>query len=80
MKAEKDEIRPEHFSLDMNIDFIFQDSQQRNLSLAQLEQRYIEFVLQREDFNKTRAARVLGIGTNTLYRKIEKYGIQEREK
>ncbi|HOX42101.1 MAG TPA: sigma 54-interacting transcriptional regulator [Myxococcota bacterium] len=42
------------------------------LSLDQLEQRYIERVLTRCGGNKRAAARLLGIGYNTLWRKLKK--------
>lgn len=40
-------------------------------SLDELEQRYIEYVLERVDGNKRRAAELLGIGRRTLYRRLE---------
>jgi len=47
--------------------------------LATLERAKIVEILRREDFNKTRAARVLGIERRKLYRLLEKYDIQERD-
>ncbi|WP_456267916.1 sigma-54 dependent transcriptional regulator [Kushneria sp. AK178] len=41
------------------------------LSLEQMEQRYIERVLEAVDGNKRRAADILGIGRKTLYRRLE---------
>ena len=41
------------------------------LSLAQVEQQYIDFVLKKVNGNKRRAASILGIGRRTLYRKLE---------
>ena len=46
---------------------------ERGLSLAQLEQEYIEQVLQQEGGNKTRAAQRLGLDRKTLYRKLDEY-------
>ncbi len=40
-------------------------------SLAQMERRYIRFVLNRVDGNKRRAAALLGIGRRTLYRRLD---------
>ncbi len=43
-------------------------------SLPEAERRIILDTLQRTDGNKTAAARILGIGLRTLYRKLEQYG------
>jgi len=45
------------------------------ISLDELERRAIEATLKAEGGNKTRAAKVLGIGLKTLYRKIDSYKI-----
>jgi DNA-binding NtrC family response regulator len=45
------------------------------LSLEELERRYIEATLRAEGGNRTRAARLLGIGVRTLQRKIQRYGL-----
>jgi two-component system response regulator HydG len=42
-----------------------------------VERAYIQWVLQAEGGNKTRAAEVLGIDPSTLYRKLHRYGIGE---
>ncbi len=42
--------------------------------LEEAERRYILRVLESVGGNKTLAARVLGIGRKTLYRKLEQYG------
>ncbi len=44
-------------------------------SLAEMERAHIARVLQHTGGNKTQAARLLGIGLTTLYRKIEEYGL-----
>jgi len=44
-------------------------------SLRGVEARQIRLVLQETSGNKTEAARQLGIGVKTLYRKIEEYGL-----
>lgn len=46
-----------------------------DLTLASLERQHIFRVLSLTGGNKTRAARLLGIGLRTLYRKIEEYGL-----
>ncbi len=47
------------------------------IPLAELERRAIEQALAKLDGNVSRAARALGIGRNTLYDKIKKYGIKK---
>jgi two-component system response regulator HydG len=44
------------------------------VSLAEVERRYIERVLQAVGGNKRHAARILGLDRATLYRKLERYG------
>jgi DNA-binding NtrC family response regulator len=44
-------------------------------SLEEVERAYIEQVLQEEQGNKTRAAKVLGVSLRNLYRKVEDYGL-----
>jgi two-component system response regulator HydG len=46
-----------------------------NLTLEELEARYIRHVLQKEGGNQTRAAQILGISRSTLWRKIRRYRI-----
>jgi len=41
-----------------------------------VERAYISWVLDCEGGNKTRAAEVLGIDPSTLYRKLNRYGIE----
>jgi DNA-binding NtrC family response regulator len=43
------------------------------LALADIEARYVRAVLNRFRGNQTRAARALGIGRNTLWRKLRQY-------
>ena len=45
-------------------------------SMEVIERAYIQWVLQAEGGNKTRAAEVLGIDPSTLYRKLNRYGIE----
>jgi two-component system, NtrC family, response regulator AtoC len=46
-----------------------------DLSLQTLEKRHIQKVMQLVEGNKTQAAKLLGIGLRTLYRKMEEYGL-----
>jgi two-component system response regulator HydG len=48
-----------------------------NPTMEVVERAYILWVLQTEGGNKTRAAEVLGIDPSTLYRKLNRYGIDE---
>jgi two-component system response regulator HydG len=48
-----------------------------NPTMEVVERAYIQWVLQAEGGNKTRAAEVLGIDPSTLYRKLNRYGIGE---
>ena len=48
-----------------------------NPTMEVVERAYILWVLQSEGGNKTRAAEVLGIDPSTLYRKLNRYGIDE---
>ena len=45
------------------------------LSLRAIEKQHIARMLGHTGGNKTEAARLLGIGLTTLYRKIEEYGL-----
>jgi DNA-binding NtrC family response regulator len=49
----------------------------QNPTMEVVERAYIQWVLQAEGGNKTRAAEVLGIDPSTLYRKLNRYGIDE---
>lgn len=48
-----------------------------NPTMEVVERAYILWVLESEGGNKTRAAEVLGIDPSTLYRKLNRYGIDE---
>ena len=52
------------------------DGPAANPSMEVIERAYILWVLQAEGGNKTRAAEVLGIDPSTLYRKLNRYGIE----
>lgn len=53
------------------------DESSGNPTMDVIEQAYILWVLQAEGGNKTRAAEVLGIDPSTLYRKLNRYGIDD---
>jgi len=44
--------------------------------LEAIEKAYIYFVLSQNDWQKAKAAKILGIDSSTLYRKIERYGLK----
>ncbi len=46
------------------------------VDLATLEQQHIRRVLRHTNRNKAEAARLLGIGLTTLYRKLAEYGLE----
>lgn len=50
------------------------------LNIELLEKEAIKNALLRTNFNKTQAAKILGIGLRTLHRKIGEYNIDERSK
>ena len=47
-----------------------------NPSMEVIERAYIQWVLTAEGGNKSKAAEVLGIDPSTLYRKLNRYGIE----
>ncbi len=75
IKANDEIIYLEDFSLDYQKDLIISSSRQNQYSLEEMEKKYIEVILKSVTYNKTRAAKIMGIGLNTLYRKISKYEI-----
>lgn len=46
---------------------------EHGMTLADIEKAVILETLKRQNFNRTRAARVLGIGIRTLQRKLKQY-------
>jgi two-component system, NtrC family, response regulator AtoC len=50
------------------------DDPQELVSLAEVEKRYIQRVMETVHGNKRMAARILGLDRTTLYRKLERYG------
>jgi two-component system response regulator HydG len=55
---------------------LISDQPPANPSMEVIERAYILWVLQSEGGNKSRAAEVLGIDPSTLYRKLNRYGIE----
>ena len=76
VKSVSDEIQLNNFSIDFRNTLANIEDNKDHKTLVEEERRHIEVVLNSVQFNKTRAAKILGIGLNTLYRKIDKYGIK----
>jgi DNA-binding NtrC family response regulator len=72
-----DIIQPEHlpsFISGRQGDFqVFGDGE---LTLEELERRYLQFILRRTKGNRSEAARILGINRKTLGQKIQKYDLR----
>lgn len=49
-------------------------------TLESIEKAYIHFVMEQAGGKKAKAAKILGIDTSTLYRKLEKYQLIEKDK
>jgi DNA-binding NtrC family response regulator len=77
VKSETNAIDAADFSLDTQITSMLSGCRDEHSSLAEIEKRYIEMILKTVGFNKSRAAGILQIGLNTLYRKIKVYKLQE---
>lgn len=54
-----------------------QPAMQKIIPITEIEKAYIFWALTQTDFNKSEAARLLGIDLSTLYRKIEKYDLKK---
>lgn len=67
---------PKEFSVSNHIQGASNDVSSEILSLEELEKRHIQRVLEYTKGNKTKAAELLGIGSTTLYRKIQIYGLE----
>jgi transcriptional regulator with PAS, ATPase and Fis domain len=48
-------------------------------TLEEREVDYIRYVLERSGQNRTQAAKVLGIDRVSLWRKLKKYGMEEKQ-
>ncbi|MBI4829603.1 MAG: hypothetical protein HY804_12500, partial [Nitrospinae bacterium] len=51
-------------------------SLQKHFTLEDMEKRYIHDLLKANQWQQKKTAKILGIGRNTLWRKIHKYGIE----
>lgn len=67
------ELQPEH----LPFDFTSSPDAQITFALADIEKHHILKVLNYTKQNKAEAARLMGIGVTTLYRKLQEYGIEQ---
>jgi len=78
--AGESEILPDHLPqrvLEAPTPQLVSDRPLPNPAMEVIERAYIEWVLQAESGNKSRAAEVLGIDPSTLYRKLHRYGLAD---
>jgi DNA-binding NtrC family response regulator len=76
--SEGGEIRPEHLPervTEPPMARLVDEQPPPNPPMEVIERAYIEWVLRAEGGNKSRAAEVLGIDPSTLYRKLNRYGL-----
>ena len=57
--------------------YVVNDAEPANPTLESIEKAYIHFVMSQTDGKKSKAAKILGIDTSTLYRKIDRYHLKE---
>ena len=70
------ELTPDQLPADLNVAVHSRQQPISAFDLASMEKLHIQRVLNHTNNNKAEAARLLNIGTATLYRKIEEYGLQ----
>ena len=56
---------------------IVKETQPSTPTLESIEKAYIHYIMSQTDGKKAKAAKILGIDTSTLYRKIERYGLKD---
>jgi two-component system response regulator AtoC len=56
-----------------------EETNNKQLSLADIEKSHIKLILDEVDWDKQEAAKILGIAKTTLYNKIEAYGLTEKK-
>lgn len=62
-----------------NFDTFYSNSIQTMPDLAELEKRYIHFVLEKTGGRKDKSSQILGINRRTLYRKQKEYGMHSED-
>ncbi len=68
------ELQPVDFQLEMRREELLEEGRRNDMSLEEVERRYIEIVLESANGNIMQACKVLGIDRSTLYRKIKNNG------
>ncbi len=71
-KIDREELPPAIRSVSANLGRVQRDDV---MPMAELERRYVIEVLERYKGNRTRTAKALGIGANTLWRKLKGWGV-----
>ena len=56
---------------------VISETQPASPTLESIEKAYIHYVMSETGGKKTEAAKILGIDTSTLYRKIDRYKLKE---
>lgn len=75
--AKGDVLEKEYILLKKNETQEVQEENHSHLSLADIEKKHIQLVLDEVNWDKQEAARILGIAKTTLYNKIENYKLLE---
>jgi transcriptional regulator with PAS, ATPase and Fis domain len=75
VKSAASQVRLVDFSLDFQKTLVISGSVRTQMTLQEVEKQYVSLILDSVNFNKVKAAKILGIGLNTLYRKIGRYEI-----
>ncbi|MDQ7032389.1 MAG: sigma-54 dependent transcriptional regulator [Desulfonauticus sp.] len=59
---------------------VYNNASQEIPSLEEIEKRYISWILEKCNFNKTKAAKIIGIDRVSLWRKLKKYNLNPKPK
>ena len=74
--AKGDVIGPEDLPPELSVGDLACDSGDQIANLGRLEKDHVQSVLERCDWNKFKAAQMMGISRSTLYSKIKKHGLE----
>ena len=77
-RAQSTRMKPDHgYPLDTNTVQNGNAGKEDNLNIVEMEKNLIKKALERFRRNRRKAARVLGIGERTLYRKLKEYDLED---